>query len=150
MGGWFFGGRKLSGDLARQTRYEVISYLTALENCLLIQWPSGLEETWRITEILEENIFSILLAEERPRYEIYKKRFLYRHPHDSDSLSHEDLIHVLFTQRVQALWTQETGWTSQSSEVMTTFSSNFIEVTNAAEGALRAGLEGVWPKHQNS
>lgn len=146
VGGWFFGARKLSGELARQTRYEVISYLTALETILLDQWPSRTEEAWKIRDFLEENVFSMKLEDARPAYDVYREHFYSKFGDSSFIPGCEVEVHSLFAQRVTTHWMKETGWLPASSEVTNSLSSDLIDLTSTAEKYLRAGLEGVWPK----
>jgi len=146
VGGGIFWSRSLSGDVAKKTRYEIISYLTALETILLDQWPSRTEEPWGITELLEHHIFSMQLGDARPAYDVYRELFNKKHHQESNLYPREHFVHSLFTQRIIDLWMKETGWVPQSSEVIDSFSSELITLVNAAEGTLRAGLSGIWPE----
>ena len=138
VGGGIFWNRSLSGELAKKTRYEIISYLAALQTVLLEQWPSRTIDPGQIKELLEQNVFSMQLADARPAYEIYRERYYNKKPQDSDIFGREHYVHKLFIFRINELWA--------SPESSISYTSALMEVTWAAENALRAGLSGVWPE----
>ena len=144
------GGENIPEQARKKMVFSRRHYLTVLGTILLEQWPSRKIKPCNIKGLLEQNIFSMQLANARPAYDVYRDRFYNKQPQNSGVIPREYLINTLFTQRITHIWMQKTGWVPQSSEDSNSFSLGFIEVTKAADSAFREAFSGLWPEQPGS
>jgi hypothetical protein len=144
VGGGIFSGRKMSEEIGKRTRHELIAYTTAMTRILLENWYGRQSVNKSVVNILESAVFSMQLASVRPAYDKYLHRYYEKLPTDSSLLPREGTVHVLFAQTLMIdIWTFAPGFdTPQSAE----YSATLIALNGSVEANLRAKLDEICPK----
>lgn len=142
VGGGFFKGRKMSGEIAKKTRYELIAYISALTRILMETRQNRTSDSDSILRLLEPAVFSFELASARPAYDHYVARYHDQRPTDSVSFPREHVVHSEFIQKLAIdIWSYWSGFNTDESRQ---YSLVLSEITRKIEAGLRTILNEIW------
>lgn len=143
VAGGIFKGKKMSDEVAKITRYELIAYIAALTAAILSSKDTPFVNCSRVLGHLEKNVFSMQLVNARPAYDKYLARYRNKLPTDSGVLSRELVIHILFAQELSCLWSFYPSFVGGEAGTSDEYSRALIALSNKVEEAVRSTVEGA-------
>jgi hypothetical protein len=143
VGGGIFSGKQMTPYLATATRYEILSYLSALIAILVENWPHKTSPPEPIMVLLEKSVFSFTNEKIKLNYLHYLERYYHPRQSDSASLPRESIVHSEFVQRLAEIWCLFQRTTESNSAV---YASALVQLSQSIESALTGALTGIWPE----